>query len=110
MRTEKQMRKIESEKGQRLVPNKIKELFDVKLSTLSKYNPYDIKGIWHPVDFVIFNGLKEKKDVDDIIFLSTETKNNEIKKIRTSIKNVIKNENYDWKVARVGLDGTLSLK
>ena len=34
-----------------------------------KYNPYDIKPIIHPVDFVIFNGDRDEQ-VKEVVFLS----------------------------------------
>ena len=74
------------------------------------YNPYDIKALLHPVDFVAFDGLNEKKQVDDIVFLSKKTKDKELNQVRKSIKDTVDDENYDWKIARVSIDGKIALE
>jgi len=77
--------------------------------TKMKYNPYDIKPILHPVDFVIYEGMNEKK-MNDVVFLSRETKNPYMNKLHTSINEVINKELYDFKVARIDIDGNVKFE
>jgi len=77
--------------------------------TKMKYNPYDIKPILHPVDFVIYEGMNDKK-MNDVVFLSKKTKNPYINKLHTSINEVINKESYDFKIARIDIDGSVSFE
>ena len=74
--------------------------------TKMKYNPYDIKPILHPVDFVIYEGMNEKK-MNDVVFLSKKTKNPYINKLHMSINEIVNKESYDFKVARIDIDGSV---
>ena len=77
--------------------------------TKMKYNPYDIKPILHPVDFVIYEGMNEKK-MNDVVFLSKKTNNPYIDKLHMSINETINKELYDFKVARIDIDGSVSFE
>ena len=77
--------------------------------TKMKYNPYDIKPILHPVDFVIYEGMNDKK-MNDVVFLSKKTENPYLDKLHTSINEAIQKELYDFKVARIDIDGNVSFE
>jgi len=77
--------------------------------TKMKYNPYDIKPILHPVDYVIYEGMNDKK-MNDVVFLSKKTKNPYINKLHMSINEIINKELYDFKVARIDIDGSVSFE
>ena len=38
-----------------------------------RYDPFDIKPVLNPIDFVVFKDMTKKKVVNDIVFLSKET-------------------------------------
>ena len=73
----------------------------------SKYNPYDINVVNHPVDFVVYNGM-ENGNVEDVVFL--HSKNKIMEELHKSIHKTIENKQYDWKVARVSKDGELEFE
>ena len=73
------------------------------------YNPYDIKPILHPIDFVIYEGMNEKK-MNDVVFLSKKTRNPYINKLHMSISEIINKELYDFKIARIDVDGSVSFE
>lgn len=106
---ESELRDKATEKGRKQVPVIVKKSFDTDLAKL-KYDPYDIKTILHPVDFVIFDGTNAKDQVNDIVFLSRKTKNKELNDVRKTIKKTIDKENYEWKIARVSIDGKVKLE
>jgi len=111
---EKEMREKAKQKGRAQVPDLVRQCFDKNLAKLP-YDPYDIKPIWHPIDFVIFNGLNkinEKKSdvIEDIVFLSKKVKDKELNELRKTIKDTVEDEKYDWKVARVTDKGIITLE
>ena len=111
---EKDMRKKATEKGRAQVPILVKQCFDKNLAKLP-YDPYDIKALWHPIDFVIFNGLNklnEKKSdvIDDIVFISRKSKDKGLNEVRETIKETVENEEYDWRIARVTDKGVVTLE
>jgi predicted Holliday junction resolvase-like endonuclease len=72
-----------------------------------RYNPYDIKALFHPADFIVFNGLNAGEDLEDISFLSKAKRRDDVQK---SLKSTIESGNYDWKVARVKDDGSVTFE
>ena len=106
---EKEMRSKATEKGRAQVPELVKQCFDQNLAKLP-YDPYDIKAIWHPIDFVVFDGLNEKKDVDNVVLLSRKTKDKDLNTVRKTVKKTIEKEKYDWRIARVAVDGNITLE
>ena len=77
--------------------------------TKMNYNPYDIKPLLHPVDFVIYDGMNDSK-MKDVVFLSKKTRNPYLNKLHTSINEVISKESYDFKVARIDIDGNVTFE
>lgn len=72
-----------------------------------KLNPDDAKVIFHPLDYVVFNGMKENKTegLDNIILLDGEKRTTEGKKIQKSIMKAVDKGNYEWITLRVENDG-----
>ncbi len=77
---------------------------------LLKFDPFDIKPILNPVDFLVFKDMNKKEIVNDIIFLSETCKNPILNELRTQVKNVIKKEKYDWQIARIGKKGEIEIE
>ena len=73
----------------------------------SKYDPYDIKPINHPIDYIIYDGMN-KASVENVIFL--HQKNNNLAQLHKSIHDTVENKKYDWKVARISQEGKLELE
>ena len=66
------MLKKSAERVRKMVVNTVLKSMDDYFSK-KKYNPYDIKPIIHPVDFVIFNGDHDKQ-VNEVVFLSKKSR------------------------------------
>lgn len=93
------------QRGRAKVPILVRQSMDKQFAKLS-YDPYDIKPLLHPIDFVVFDGLNNKS-LDDIILLSTNTLNSNLKTLQKGVANAVDNKQYDWKVARVSIDGKI---
>jgi len=105
---EDELRKKSIERGRRKVEKIVfNSLQDGFMKT--NYNPYDVKAILHPVDFVVFNGMTNG-NIEDISFLSKQTNNRELTLLRDSVQDTIKNKRYDWEVARVSAEGKLKIE
>jgi predicted Holliday junction resolvase-like endonuclease len=75
-----------------------------------KLNPFDVKPILSPVDFLVFDGMTEKDKIKDIIFLSRISKIESMNTIRKQIKDVISNKSYTWQVGRIDDLGSLTFE
>lgn len=106
---ESEMRKKSIERGRKQVPALIKKCLNPQFRKL-KYDPYDIKAIMHPVDFIVFDGLNKKEKVKNVTFLSMKTSNREQNIILESIRKTVNKKKYDWKVARITIDGKVDFE
>ena len=70
-----------------------------------KLNPDESKVIFHPVDFIIFNGMKSNQ-LKNLIFLD-KAKGSHDKRLQQSIKKVVEKGNYEWVTLRVADNGTI---
>ena len=57
------------ERGRKKVPLMVKQCLCPEFGRL-EYDPYDIKAVMDPVDFVVFDGLNEGQEIRSITFLS----------------------------------------
>jgi predicted Holliday junction resolvase-like endonuclease len=92
-------------KGRKLAWQMIRKIDSV--FTPRKLNPDDAKVIFHPIDYVVFNGMKEKDSIKDIMLLDRETKSPDHRRLQRSIEKVIERENYEWLTLRVRDDGAI---
>jgi predicted Holliday junction resolvase-like endonuclease len=106
---EKKLRDQAHERARRRVPVIIRKSVDAQFAKLN-YNPYDIKALLHPVDFVVFDGLESKEDLRNIVFLSKAVNNEQLNGLRNSIQKTVEEKKYNWKVARVSIDGKIEMK
>jgi predicted Holliday junction resolvase-like endonuclease len=100
---------VAREKGRKEANKKMKKVD--KIFTPQKLNPDDAKVIFHPVDFVVFNGMKNGSNGDalkNIILLDGEKKSTEHKQVQKSIIKTVESENYEWITLRVDEDGKIS--
>ena len=105
---EKKLRHQAAERGRRKVPLLIRKSMDSQFAKLN-YNPYDIKALLHPVDFVVFDGLESKADIRKIVFLSKAVKNEQLNALRNSVEKTVEEKRYNWQVARVSIDGKIEM-
>jgi len=75
-----------------------------------KYNPFDVKPVFYPIDFLVFNGMNVKETVDELILLSRQSKSPTLNLIRDKIDLAVTQENYGWQEARIDEEGKISFK
>ena len=88
------------ERGRQIVVERACECLDSSISRF-KYNPYDIKALFHPADFIVFNGLNDES-LSDVSFLCRASA---VTPVQESLKTAIEAQRYDWKVARMTDEG-----
>ena len=71
-----------------------------------KLDPFDVKPILNPVDFVVFKGMNQE-EVKDIIFLSKMCQSPSLNATRLQIEKVIADKKYEWQVARIDENGSI---
>lgn len=103
------LREKATEKGRKEAVKVFNDSIDPKLKAL-KLNPYDIKPILNPVDFVVFNGMENKGNISNIIFLSKAVQNPALNDLRIQVDKAIKNKKYEWQVARIDEKGNIELE
>ena len=104
---ESKIREKAREKGRKKARERVVEIIDSALPGC-EYHPQDIKAVLHPIDYVVFCGMTEASNVEKIAFLSLETDDSSLRKVRKSIEKTIDSESYVWNMARVLDDGTIS--
>ena len=102
------LRKKSVERGRGKVPALVRKCLCSDFKKL-KYDPYDMKAIMHPVDFIVFDGLNEGEKIRDVTFL-TRTPSATMRPVIESLKSTVKRGNYDWKVARITTAGKVNFE
>lgn len=76
-----------------------------------KLNPNDAKVIFHPVDFVVFNGMTSDRGltpIKDLVLLDKKDRQGEHLKVQRSIERAVDQANYEWLTLRVREDGSIA--
>jgi predicted Holliday junction resolvase-like endonuclease len=100
-----ELKQAAREKGRNTANRMVKQVD--KVFHPQKLNPDDAKVIFHPVDYVVFNGMKVNKTdgLKNILLLDGEKRTTEGKKIQKSIMKAVDKGNYEWITLRVENDG-----
>jgi len=75
-----------------------------------KLNPFDVKPILNPIDFLVFDGMTDKDKIKSIIFLSKISKMEPLNVLRSQIKETISKKKYIWQVGRIDELGNLTFE
>ncbi|MBM3714105.1 MAG: hypothetical protein FJW56_11855 [Actinobacteria bacterium] len=103
---EAELREIARKKG-RINAAKIVKRID-PIFTPRKLNPDDAKVIFHPIDFLVFNGMKDADEIKNLIFLDRELKSKEQREVQSSIEKAVNKNSYEWITLRIGEDGSVN--
>jgi len=70
-------------------------------------NPDDSKTILHPVDFVVFNGMKDGPSIRNLVLLDHESRSKERRLLQKSIERAVEKGRYEWRTLRVQENGVV---
>lgn len=90
-------------KGRKQVPKLLKKCMPVICA--HGYYPQDLKVLFDPVDFVIFDGLNLKENVRKVVFFDGPPYDRKREKIQKSIRATIKKGNYEWRTVKLDKEG-----
>ena len=94
------------QRGREQVPKMINASLSGAITKL-KYDPYDIKPINHPIDYVVYDGMNGG-EINNVVFL--HEKNSNLAELHKSIRETVKKKEYDWKVARISKEGKFEIE
>ena len=97
------LRERAQEKGRRRLPTMLKKCVPV-ISRLGYY-PQDLKPMFDPVDFVVFDGMTLRDSVRRLVLLDGPPRDKRRERIQDSVRRVLKRGDYEWKTVRLGQDG-----
>lgn len=106
---EEKLRKISVEKGRKAAEEGINKMISPALKSL-KLNPFDIKPISNPVDYIVFKDMTKKDKISDIMLLSKIVNNPALNDIRQQVSKAVSNKQYEWQVARIDEKGNISFE
>jgi len=66
--------------------------------------------IFHPIDYVVFNGMKKRDSIRNIVLLDRQEKGKSHRSLQRSIERVVAHENYEWQTLRVKEDGKIKVE
>jgi predicted Holliday junction resolvase-like endonuclease len=102
---EQKLRSVAHEVGRKEADKAIRKVD--KVFRPLNLNPDDSKVIFHPVDYVVFNGMKAGK-IKNLLLLDKKNRTGIDKQIQKSIEKTIERENYEWITLRVSEGGVVS--
>lgn len=100
------LRKEAKEKGRETVEKALYEAICPSLKKL-ELDLFDVRPIFYPIDFVVFEGMNREGTVRDIRLLTREHDYPSIKPIQDQIKNAVIQKKYKWELARVQETGNI---
>jgi predicted Holliday junction resolvase-like endonuclease len=105
---EDELREKSIERGRRKVPLLVKKCLCSEFKKL-EYDPYDIKAVMDPVDFIVFDGMNAEKEIRNVTFLSRKP-DSTMSSVTNSIRKTVSKGDYDWKVARITTTGKVNFE
>lgn len=76
----------------------------------NKLNPNDAKVIFHPVDYLVFNGMNSNKgdaSIKNLVLLDKGEKKGANSTLQKSIQKAVNSGNYEWLTLRVEENGRI---
>jgi len=94
------------EKGRSLAQKAVRRIDPI--FTPRRLNPDDAKVIFHPIDYVVFNGMKNGGRKKNVILLDREGATRDQRSLQRSIEKTVEKGRYTWQTLRVNVDGTIT--
>lgn len=106
---EDKLKEIANQKGRRMAQRVFNNSISPSFRSM-KLNPFDVKPILNPVDYVAFRGMERKKSVDDILFLSMKYSIPQLNALRKQVSSAVARKSYDIQVARIDDNGAIVME
>jgi len=94
------------ERGRRKLPAMLSKCVPV-ISRLG-YVHQDVKAMFDPVDFVVFDGMSIRAQVRRLVLLDGPPDNKRRERAQRSLQKVVKKGSYEWRTVRVDDEGRIS--
>jgi predicted Holliday junction resolvase-like endonuclease len=101
---EEKLREAARKKGRQQAAMLVKSIDPV--FTPRKLNPDDAKVLFHPVDYIVFNGMRADS-LKNLLLLDHNAAKADRKALQRSIERVVNKQHYEWVTISVGEDGTV---
>lgn len=101
----KYLQELAREKGRTSANKLVKNLDPV--FTPRKLNPDDAKVLFHPIDYIVFDGMKNLDSVKRIVLLDRDTPSKAHREIQRSIEQIVEKEHYEWITMRIDEEGKI---
>jgi predicted Holliday junction resolvase-like endonuclease len=75
-----------------------------------KIDPFDLKPILNPIDFVAFKGMTKYDEISDIVLLTREHPCVFLNPIRGQIRKAVEKQRYEWQEAHIDESGKIVMK
>jgi predicted Holliday junction resolvase-like endonuclease len=75
-----------------------------------KIDPFDLKPILNPIDFVAFKGMTKDEEISDIVLLTREHPCTFLNPIREQIRKAVEKNRYEWQEAHIDESGKILMK
>lgn len=105
---EEALREASREKGRKQAREAVRRVD--RIFTPRRLDPDDAKVIFHPIDFVVFNGMRAGDCIRNVLFLDRTAEGAEHRKVQRSIERVIERGAYEWATIRVAADGSIKME
>lgn len=106
---EEKLREIARAKGRKAAQKVFENAVFPAIRKL-RIDPFDLKPILNPVDFVAFKGMNCGEEISEIMFLSKECSSPSLESARVQIARAVSSRKYCWQVARIDEDGGIEFE
>jgi len=96
----REIRERATEHARKFILPKLLKKVDPVFTSLGYY-PQDVKAIFDPIDFVIFDGMSRAEKVRRLVFMDHETSDSVQRIIQKSIERTIDKGRYEWETIRI---------
>ena len=104
--TLKEIRKKEIDKVRKQYLPRMLSQVDPLFTPLGYY-PQDVKAVFDPLDFVIFDGMNREGDVKRVVFMDENSNDEQIRQVQSSIETAVQKGRYDFQSVRLTKDGQI---
>jgi len=99
-----EMQEKAREKGRQEAGKQVKKVD--RVFSPRRLNPDDAKVLFHPIDYVVFNGMKNN-EIKNLLLLDRQTKSANHRRLQSSIEKTIDRSNVEWVTLRVEANGEI---